>query len=159
MKHFLKVFIQWTKPLVRRIAEAYDIKTYKHCLAEGGHPLIIANFEYAKNNIPKSVYFNTMSGSITIGENAIFGGDVMLLTGTHYNIKQCEESGHPLHYRPEAGGDITIGNGCFIASGAIVIGKVSIGDYSVVCAGAVVTKDVPSRSIVAGVPARVIRTI
>lgn len=48
-----------------------------------------------------------------------------------------------------------IGNDVWIASGANILRKVKIGDGAVIGAGAVVTKDVPSYAIVAGVPARV----
>lgn len=51
-----------------------------------------------------------------------------------------------------------IGRHCFIGAGSIVLPGVTIGDESIVAAGAVVTKDVPPRSIVAGSPARVIRS-
>ncbi|WP_275263078.1 acyltransferase [Kineococcus radiotolerans] len=51
-----------------------------------------------------------------------------------------------------------IGRDCFVGAGAIVLPGVTIGDGSIVAAGAVVTKDVPPASIVAGSPARVIRT-
>ncbi|PRY12958.1 acyltransferase [Kineococcus rhizosphaerae] len=51
-----------------------------------------------------------------------------------------------------------IGRHCFIGAGAIVLPGVTIGDGSIVAAGAVVTKDVPPASIVAGSPAVVIRS-
>lgn len=49
-----------------------------------------------------------------------------------------------------------IGNDVWIAAGAIILHKVKIGNGAVVGAGAVVTKDVPSYAIVAGVPAKII---
>ena len=52
-----------------------------------------------------------------------------------------------------------IGNNVSIKVGAIVIGNIHVGDNSVVGAGAVVTHDVKENVIVAGVPAKVIRTI
>ncbi|QDV27324.1 acyltransferase [Aureliella helgolandensis] len=51
-----------------------------------------------------------------------------------------------------------IGKCCFIGCGSIILPGVQIGDHVVVGAGAVVTKDVPSGSVVGGNPARVIRS-
>ena len=54
---------------------------------------------------------------------------------------------------------IHIGRGAWIAAGGTVLQGVTVGDDAVVAAGAVVTKDVPARTLVAGVPARVIRAL
>lgn len=51
-----------------------------------------------------------------------------------------------------------IGNNVEIKTGAKVIGDVTIGDYVIIGANAVVVKDIPSHSIVVGVPARIIKT-
>jgi acetyltransferase-like isoleucine patch superfamily enzyme len=53
--------------------------------------------------------------------------------------------------------DTVVGERCFIGARSVVLPGVRIGDESIVAAGAVVTKDVPPRSIVAGNPATVIR--
>ena len=53
--------------------------------------------------------------------------------------------------------DVFIGRNCFLASRSIILPGVHIGDEVIVGAGAIVTKDVPSNSIVAGNPARIIR--
>ncbi len=52
-----------------------------------------------------------------------------------------------------------IGNNVSIKAGAIVIGNVHIGDGAVIGAGAVVTHDVPSKAVVAGVPAQIIKYV
>lgn len=52
---------------------------------------------------------------------------------------------------------VSIGNGSWLGHGSIVLPGASIGEHCVIAAGSVVTKDVPSFSVVAGVPARVIR--
>lgn len=54
--------------------------------------------------------------------------------------------------------DTNIGKRCFIGANAVIMAGVSIGDEVVVGAGAIVTKDVPSHCIVAGNPARVLKT-
>lgn len=51
-----------------------------------------------------------------------------------------------------------IGSRCFIGARSIIMPGIEIGDGSIVAAGSVVTKNVPPRSIVAGNPARVIRS-
>jgi serine O-acetyltransferase len=52
-----------------------------------------------------------------------------------------------------------IGSNVFLGAGSILIGKIHIGDHVVVAAGSVVVQDVPSKSIVAGNPARVIKSL
>ena len=54
---------------------------------------------------------------------------------------------------------VTLGEKVWIGSNATVLAGVGIGDAAVVAAGAVVTRDVPPRTVVGGVPAKVIRTI
>jgi acetyltransferase-like isoleucine patch superfamily enzyme len=51
-----------------------------------------------------------------------------------------------------------IGTHCFIGCGSIILPNITIGDHVIVAAGSVVTKDVPSNCIVAGNPAKVLRT-
>ena len=104
-----------------------------------------------KNN----TFFNTRSGHIYVGDGVVWGYHCQVLTGLH-----LFENGKLKQPKPEqvptAGYDIRIGDGCWIASGAIIIGGVTISENSIVAAGAVVTKDVPPGSIVGGVPARII---
>lgn len=54
--------------------------------------------------------------------------------------------------------DTFIGKRCFIGANAIIMCGVKIGDECIVGSGAIVTKDVPSNCIVAGNPAKIIRT-
>ena len=66
-----------------------------------------------------------------------------------------------LYSRDPASGQvwpIRVGKRCFIGGGAVLTPGVTIGDESIVAAGAIVLDDVPPRSIVAGNPARVVRT-
>ena len=89
----------------------------------------------------------------TIGNGVFFGPFVRLITDTH-EIGEPERRAGRNRY-PE----ITIGDGCWLGAGAIVLGGVTIGAGSIVAAGAVVNKDVPRNSVVGGVPARIIRML
>ena len=54
--------------------------------------------------------------------------------------------------------EVNIGNHVWIGAKAMIMKGVTIGDGAIIAAGAIVTKDVPARSLVAGVPAKVIKT-
>lgn len=56
-------------------------------------------------------------------------------------------------------GRIKIGNNVFIGSRAMILPGVTIGDNVVIATGSIITKDVPNNSVVAGVPAKVIKTL
>ena len=142
-------------PIIRFL-KYYSYQTY-YLEGTGGK----ANF--GKNIGFSNTLFNVESGSISVGDNTIFGNNVMVLTGRHsfVNGKRAILSMPDPHKRagrevPREGYDINIGSGCWICSGAIINGKVTIGDNAIIAAGAVVTKDVPSFAIVGGIPAIII---
>lgn len=60
-------------------------------------------------------------------------------------------------YEALSKGDITVGDDVWIGARAIILSGVKIGQGALICAGAVVTKDVPPYAIVAGVPAKILR--
>lgn len=98
---------------------------------------------------------------ITLGNDVWIGANVTLAAPNHPFIAEerlpadYPDGNHDLEYASP----ITIKDRCWICSGATICGGVTIGENSVVAAGAVVNRDVPPDSIVAGVPARVIRKI
>lgn len=103
-----------------------------------------------------NVTINAASGIVRIGEYAMFGHGVRLLTGTH----DVNETGQRRQTAvPECGRDITVERGAWVATGATVIGPAVIGANSIVAAGSLVLGDVPPDTVVAGAPAKVIRRI
>jgi acetyltransferase-like isoleucine patch superfamily enzyme len=99
---------------------------------------------------------NVASGRIIIEDDANFGHNVSLLTGTHATSALGRER---MNAVPAGGRDIVVCRGAWIASNATVLGPVRIGEHAVVAAGAVVTRDVAAYTIVAGVPARPVRSV
>ena len=87
---------------------------------------------------------------IEIGNNTMIAAGTKIIASNH-DIRDLNT------YSEEIGKGITIENNVWIGANAIVLDGVKIGEYSVVGAGAVVTKDVPSYSMVAGVPAKIIK--
>ena len=100
--------------------------------------------------------FNVSSGTIRVEANAFFGHGVSLLTGTH-DVDVIGPGRKDAI--PQEGRDIVIGESAWVSSNATIIGPCRIGPHAVVAAGAVVTGDVPAYAVVAGVPARVLRTL
>ena len=100
--------------------------------------------------------FNLSSGEITIEEYAFFGHSVSVLTGTHDVTRFDRERQIAV---PKAGRDVVIGRGAWISSNALVLGPCRIGEHAVVAAASVVTSDVAPYTIVAGIPAKPVKTI
>jgi len=113
--------------------------------------------DFGKNiNIGKDVFINSGchfqdQGGITIGDSSLIGHNVVLATINHDLDPRNERKNH---YAP-----IHIGAHVWIGSNATVLPGVTIGDWAVVAAGAVVTKNVPPYTVVGGVPAKVLKTI
>jgi len=61
--------------------------------------------------------------------------------------------------QPLKGGKVIIGKNVWIGANVTILKDVNIGDNSIIGAGAVVTKDIPSNVIVGGVPAKIIKEI
>ncbi len=106
---------------------------------------------------------------ITIGDNVLIASNVQLYAATHpvplaerltpgWSVKSEQDKAEEYFCRTYAL-PITIGSGCWLGGGVIVLPGVSIGDGSVIGAGSVVTKDIPKNSLAVGNPCRVIRKL
>lgn len=113
---------------------------------------------YAKLVIGEQCYINAgaffdLGDHITFGNNIAVGHHVFFLTTTH-------DASHP----KQRGGDrkfapIYIGDGAWVGARATILPGITVGEGAIVAAGAVVTKDVPPHTVVAGIPAKPIRKL
>jgi acetyltransferase-like isoleucine patch superfamily enzyme len=113
--------------------------------------------DFGKNiTFGKNVFFNTGCsfqdrGGISIGNGSMIGMNVTIATLNHGLTLETRNITYP--------SPVIIGENVWIGSSSTILPGVTIGDNSVVAAGAVVTKDVPENTVVAGVPAKVIKII
>lgn len=113
--------------------------------------------DFGKNiAIGKDVFINSGchfqdQGGITIGDGSLIGHNVVLATINHDLDPKNNRKNHCF--------PIKIGAHVWIGSNATILPGVTIGDWSVVAAGAVVTCDVPAMTVVGGIPAKVLKTI
>lgn len=92
-------------------------------------------------------------GDVKIGRYSLLSNCVELISGNHV----FKDPSIPIRFQGRETGKIVIGEDVWLGARVIVLPGVTIGKGSVVGAGAIVTKDVPSYSIVVGIPARVIK--
>lgn len=90
---------------------------------------------------------------VTIGSRTLFGPNVQIYTATH-----------PVNYKERASGlefakPVIIGEDAWIGGSAVICPGVTIGDRTVIGAGSVVTRDIPSDVFAAGNPCKIIRTL
>ncbi len=88
--------------------------------------------------------------ALIVNDGTTIGKKCTLRNGTTIGVKFAEDGSKSQ--------SPTLGNSVNVGANATILGPISIGDHAVIGAGAVVTKDVPSGAVVAGNPARIIRT-
>lgn len=160
----LKLWIKKKKLNAKRKKEKKKINTFKKPLASCGnnlHLFGIPEISYCNRlkigndcRINSNVYINARSG-ITIGNDVtLSNGSKIISTG--YDISHWINTGEKIHTENAS---VFIGDHCWIGANAIILPGVRItGEYVVVGAGAVVTKDITeSKVVVAGVPAKIIK--
>lgn len=97
--------------------------------------------------------FLEVRGNITIGDNCIFASGVSMAAENH-NFQSIDT---PIRLQGATRKGISIGNDCWIGTKVCILDGVTIGEGSIIAAGAVVNKDIPPYSVVGGVPAKVIK--
>lgn len=90
---------------------------------------------------------------IYVGDHTMFAPNVILATAGHPLLGALRERNYQYNM------PVHIGRNCWLGAGVIVLPGVTIGDNTVVGAGSVVTKDLPSHVLAVGSPARVVREL
>ena len=106
--------------------------------------------------VGKNVFINACckfqdQGGIIIGDGVLIGHNVTMATLNHDERPQYRQ-----YIYPKA---IKIGNNVWIGSNATILAGVTIGDGAIIGANALVTHNVPDNTIVAGIPARILRKV
>ena len=96
---------------------------------------------------------------IIIGDGLLTGRFVLITDNAHGQNSTSELTINPLVRKIYSPGPITIGRNVWIGDKATVLPNVTIGDGAIIAANAVVVKDVPPYSVVAGCPAKIVRMI
>lgn len=131
-----------------------------NCVIHNVHFDNLYHYGFSKITIGNSCFIGDEAlfdarGGIMLEDHVTISNRVALLT--HINVGY---SNHPLQTAyPTREGMVTIKQGAYIGTSAIILPGVTIGEESVVGAGAVVTKNVEAQTVVGGVPARVIKKL
>ena len=148
------------------------IEANKDLFAEGSGPAIVLSpfsIQYGRHvKIGKWSFVNFgatfLDGNmITLGDHVAVGPNVQFITATHPLRSEDRIKLMPDQFPPfevvNIAHPIHVGDFAWIGAGAIIMPGVTIGPRAVVGAGSVVTKDVPSNMVVAGNPAKLMKSV
>ena len=116
-----------------------------------------ADYPGIRIRIGSGNYFNRNTmidacGLVEIGDDNMFGPDVYVTDSSHQFGEGISPKAQPMQR-----GCVKIGNRCWIGAKVVILKDVELGDNCVVGAGAVVTRSFSAGSVIAGVPARLLR--
>lgn len=121
-------------------------------------PPLHANWGGRHVHFGKAVYANfnltlVDDTHIYVGDCTMFGPNVVIATAGHPLLPELREKAYQYN------APVHIGKNCWLGAGVIVLPGITIGDNTVIGAGSVVTKDIPSGVVAVGNPCRVLREI
>lgn len=101
----------------------------------------------------------TAANQIIIGKNLLTGTNVLITDNSHGSFVREQLDIHPEERPLISKGPVTIGNNVWLGNNVCVMPGVTIGDGAIIGANSVVTHDVPTYSMAAGIPAQVIKSV
>ena len=104
----------------------------------------------------ENVFINHACSFLDLG-GIVIGDDVMI--GPRVNITSENHPVEPLNRKTMVPGKVVLEQNVWVGAGATILPGVTVGQNSVVAAGAVVNKNVPANTVVAGVPAKIIKQL
>ena len=158
---------QWC---LRRATERGDLPRVVGRLRVRNRGTLVVGRRFRADGSPLPTKIEVWPGArLVIGDHAFlnYGVDVVATTSVTIGdgvrvaplVSIVDDAMHDTAPGERRRGPITIGDDVWLGRGAVVLPGVSVGDHAVVAAGSVVTRDVPARTLVAGVPARAVRTL
>ena len=135
------------KEMFAEIGEGCYIEPPLHSNFGGGH-VHFGKYVYANFNL-------TMVDDthIYVGDYTMIGPNVTIASAGHPILPELREKGYQYNM------PVHIGKNCWIGAGSVILPGITIGDNTVICAGSVVTKDIPENVVAVGNPCRVLREI
>lgn len=148
----LSIIIRMILLRIIGIKAAYNAKILADC------DILGSNLHLGKRAfINRRCYFD-LKGRVTIEDNVGIGHGVTFITSDHKIGPENNRAGHIvkgcIHSQ-----DITLKTGSWVGANVTIMPGVIIGKGTVVATGSIVTKDVPDNVIVAGIPAKIIKTL
>lgn len=121
-------------------------------------PPLHANFGGRHVHFGENIYANfnltlVDDTHIYIGDSTMLGPNVTIATAGHPILPELRREGYQYN------ASVRIGKNCWIGAGAVILPGVTIGDDTVIGAGSIVTRDIPSYVVAAGNPCKVLRGV
>ena len=154
-----------TRKLVHQLNQAEDASVIRTLLGQ------ITETEIAESTVLFPPFHTNVGVNIKLGKNVFInhacsfldlGGiriEDHVMIGPRVNITSENHPVDPLTRKTMVPGAVLIQENAWIGAGATILPGVTVGKNAVVAAGAVVTKDVPPNTVVAGVPAKVVKQL
>lgn len=136
-----------------------DLMPYNHF--EIGNDSTIEDFSFVNNGmgpvkIGNHVFIgasNVIIGPVTLHDHIMTAQNV-IMSGLNHGFDNVDTA---FRYQPCTVAEIVIGEGCWIGANVVITSGVTVGKFSIIAAGTVVTKDVPAYSMAAGNPAKLLK--